>query len=84
MPHYDYDKDYPFGESPGRGAQDHAGEKAIHPGATGGRKTGVRGTEKPGQACSAEEAPGAGRLMSRSKKRRPEWALFLGESGRRQ
>lgn len=73
-----------IGESPGRGAQDHAGEKAFHPGAAGGRETGVRGTERPGQARPAEEAPGAGRLMSRSKKWRLEWSFFLGENGRRQ
>jgi len=70
--------------SPSRGAQDHGGEKAFHPGAAGGRETVVRGTEKPGQACPAEEAPGAGRLMSRSKKWRLEWSFSLGENGRRQ
>ena len=32
-------------------------KKAFHPGATGGRKTGVRRTENPGQARPAEEAP---------------------------
>ena len=44
-------------DSLGRGAQDHAGQKALHPGAAGGRETGVRRTERPGQACPAEEAP---------------------------
>lgn len=58
--------------------QDHAGEKAFHPGAAGGRETEVRGTERPGKARPAEEAPGAGRLMSRSKKWRLEWSFFLG------
>ena len=72
------------GESPRRGAQDHAGEKALYSGAAGGRKTGVWVAERPGQACPAEETPRVGRLMSRSKKWRLEWAFFLGENGRRQ
>ena len=72
------------GETPGQGAQGHAGEKALHPGAAGGCETRVRGTERPGQARPAEETLGAGRLMSRSKKWRLEWAFFLGENGRRQ
>lgn len=59
-------------------------EKSLPSGSDWRTQTGVRGTEKPGQACPAEEAPGAGRLMSRSKKWRLEWAFFLGENGRRQ
>ena len=73
-----------IGESPGRGVQDHAEEKAFHPGAAGGRKAGVWVAKRPGQAHPAEEAPGAGRLMSRSKKWRLDWSFFLGENGRRQ
>ena len=42
------------------------------------------GTERPGKARPAEEAPGAGRLMSQSKKWRLEWSFFLGKNGRRQ
>lgn len=41
-------------------AQGHAGEKALHLGAAGGRKTGVCGAESHGQAHPAEEAAGAG------------------------
>ena len=52
--------------------------KALHLGAARGRKAGVRGAEITGQTYPAEEALGTGRLASRSKKWRLEWAFFLG------
>ena len=46
-----------IGERPGRSAQDHAEEKALHPGAAGGRKTGMWVAESPGQSCPPRRSP---------------------------
>ena len=40
--------------------------------------------EAAGKARTGEEAPGAGRTVSRGVKWRLEWAFFLGANGRRQ
>lgn len=55
----------------------------LHPGAAGGRKTGMFGAQAPGERMPRPGGPGAWRSMSRSKKWRPEWSFFLDRTGRR-